>query len=300
MRNTLLAVLLLVCAMPATARPEGRAIPPASTTAAATSLTSWSFAVLGDSRDDPDGVFPAIVDRIHADGSLAFVVHLGDMTHSGGESQLKGFLDASAPIRECFFPVIGNHELGRDKDRHAFKAAFGLKGTAYSFTYRDVHFVILDDASQEFSPDTLNWLRSDLEQHRKGTRGVERVFVAMHIPPAVPGLKLHVEGDKMQRFESGSRHLLELLREYSTDVVFAGHEHRVQVVDVPGGPRVVISGAAGAPQGWRRTPEYGYHRVTVTGDVRIEFVEVKSGNVPNVSAPSVPRACPEVAEWQQN
>ncbi len=45
--------------------------------------------------------------------------------------------------------------------------------------------------------------------HRKGVGGVERVFVAMHIPPAGLGVSTYVEGSKVERFESGSRSLME-------------------------------------------------------------------------------------------
>jgi hypothetical protein len=140
MRTALIATVLLaavplqVRAAPvasASAKQEpDRALPPHG--------SPWSFAILGDNRDDPDSVFPVIVQRMQADSDLAFVVHLGDCVRSGGESQLKDFLKASAPIRGCFFPAIGNHEIRRDKDRHDFKVAFGLKSTSYSFTYRNV------------------------------------------------------------------------------------------------------------------------------------------------------------------
>jgi hypothetical protein len=80
--------------------------------------------------------------------------------------------------------------------RRAFKAAFGLKSTSYSFTYRNVHIAVIDNASQEFSDSVLKWLQADLERHKKGAGGIERIFVAMHIPPAGLGVTAHLEGDK--------------------------------------------------------------------------------------------------------
>jgi hypothetical protein len=298
MRTTLLAALILAAspvsgwaAPSATAsavQAPARASPPRG--------SSWSFGILGDNRDDPDSVFPAIVQRIHADADLVFVLHLGDMVRNGGESQLRLFLKISAPIRGCFFPAIGNHEVRRDKDRRDFKAALGLKSTSYSFTYRNVHIAVIDDASQEFSDGVLNWLRADLETHKKGLNGIERVFVAMHIPPEGYGVATHVEGDKAARFDTGSRALLELLRAYSVDAIFAGHVHGAQTVDVTGGPRLVISGAAGAPQGWTSTPMYGYHRVTVSGaETRVDFVEVNNDqHAPVTSASSHQATCPVI------
>ncbi len=297
MRTAPLAVLLL-----ATAFVSARTSPTADASAvqapprpASPSAAAWSFAILGDNRDDPDSIFPSIVQRIHADGDLAFVIHLGDSVPSGGESQLKEFLNTSAPIRACFFPVIGNHEIRRDRDRRDFKAAFGLKSTSYSFTYRNVHFAVIDDASQEFSDGMLTWLRADLEAHKKGLGGIDRIFVAMHIPPAGFGIATYVEGDKARQFEAGSSSLLELLRAFSVDAIFAGHVHRAQTVYIPGRPQLVISGAAGAPQYWTLHPHYGYHRVTVNGpETRVDFIEVNKERQVSAERRPSQQACPKI------
>ncbi len=258
----------------------------------------WSFAVLGDSRDDPDAVFPSIAARIRDDPEFAFTIHLGDMVPSGGEAQLKGFLRVAEPLRGCVFPVVGNHEVYRDPERKAFKAILGLKSTTYSFDFNNAHFAVIDNASQEFSPGVLAWLRADLAKHRKGTNGVEIVVVAMHIPPALPGLNVHVEGDKAERFQAGSTQLLALLREYGVDVVLAGHLHYARILDIEGGPRLVISGAAGAPQGWLKSKVYGYHRVTVRRrEMRADFVEVRPGESRASTATRGRRqACPTVSD----
>jgi predicted phosphodiesterase len=296
MRTGLLAGLLVASASISACTPARAKTSPvqAAERAAPPRGSAWSFAILGDNRDDPDSVFEAIVQRIHADDDLEFVLHLGDSVRSGGESQLKDFLKVSAPIRGCFFPVIGNHEIRRDRDRQDFKAAFGLKSTSYAFTYRNVHIAVVDDASQEFSDGVLKWLRGDLEAHKKGMGGIERVFVAMHIPPAGLGVTTYVEGDKTERFDAGSSALLKLLRAYSVDAIFAGHVHRAQTVDVPDGPQLVISGAAGAPQYWTLHPHYGYHRVTVDGAAtRDEFIEVNKGqHAPMERAQSQGATCP--------
>jgi Icc-related predicted phosphoesterase len=156
---------------------------------------------------------------------------------------------------------------------------------------------VIDNASQEFSPGVLEWLRADLAKHRKGTNGIELVFVAMHIPPAIPGLNVHVEGSKAEKFQTGSAELLALLREYSVDAVFAGHIHTARTIELEGGPRLVISGAAGAPQGWLKKV-YGYHRVAVNdGKLRAAFIEVTPGEqrsqTMNVARRS--QACPRIA-----
>ena len=298
MRTSLLAGLVLAAvSLPACSVRTANASPAQVPERPAPARGSgWSFAILGDNRDDPDSVFPVIV---RDTGRRQPGLRASPWRHGAqrGQSQLKDFLKTSAPIRECLFLVIGNHEIGRDKDRRAFKSAFGLKSTSYSFTYRNAHFAVIDNASQEFSDGVLKWLRADLEKHRKGVGGVERIFVAMHLPPAGFGISPHVEGDKAQQFDTGSRVLIELLRAYGVDAIFAGHVHRAQTVDVPGGPRLVISGAAGAPQYLRLRPHYGYHSVPVDGtETRVEFVEVnKDQPVPVEHARSHHQAtCPNI------
>ncbi len=118
MRSALVVGFLFVASLPTLAAEQPR--------------QPWSFAVLVDNRDDPDSVFPAIVQRIHGDAGLAFVIHLGDVVHSGGRSQLKDFLESSAPVRDCIFPAIRNHEIRRDRDRNDFKRAFKLTSTPKS------------------------------------------------------------------------------------------------------------------------------------------------------------------------
>jgi hypothetical protein len=77
---------------------------------------------------------------------------------------------------------------------------------------------------------------------------------------------------------------MDLLRAHSVDAMLAGHVHRAETVDVPGGPELVISGTAGAPQ-WLRTPDYGCHRVTLNGpEIRIEFVKVNKGQQASMSS----------------
>jgi hypothetical protein len=67
-------------------------------------------------------------------------------------------------------------------------------------------------------------------------------------------------------------------------------------MDVPGGPQLVISGSAGAPQYWTLHPHYGYHRVTADGaETRVEFIEVNKGQQSHAdNAPSQPATCPKI------
>ena len=85
-------------------------------------------------------------------------------------------------------------------------------------------------------------------------------------------------------------------REHGVRVITVVAEDSERPLDVPGGPRLVISGAAGAPQYFTLHPRYGYHRVTVDGaETRVEFVEVNKGEQSQAdNALSHPATCPKI------
>ena len=93
MRTSLLAGLVLAAvSLPACSVRTANASPAQVPERPAPARGSgWSFAILGDNRDDPDSVFPVIVQAIHADGNLVFVLHLGDMVRSGDSRSSKTF-----------------------------------------------------------------------------------------------------------------------------------------------------------------------------------------------------------------
>ena len=232
------------------------------------SAFAWAFAVCGDSRDDTNGIFPQILSAVQ-NSDMEFLLHAGDMVSGGTPQEWEAFREIVSPLRKPLRPVIGNHEIYKGT-REDFVRFFGLPGTSYSFTHRDAHFAIVDNAGGELSADTLSWLDRDLATHPAGAGGISAIVVAMHFPPRTAGIIPH--GAHRDYGEQSGR-LLAILKRHRADLLLCGHEH-LHFEEEWEGIRVIVSGGAGAPL----VPfqRYGFFRIDVEGDgIRTSFVRVK-------------------------
>jgi 3',5'-cyclic AMP phosphodiesterase CpdA len=229
----------------------------------------WSFAVCGDSRDDKDGIFPQILSAVD-DSDMEFLLHTGDMVNNDSPREWDLYREATARFRKPLRVVIGNHELYGGGKPDTFAERFGLSGTSWSFTHKDAHFAIVDNAKGTFPDNTLAWLDRDLAAHPKGKGGITTLIVAMHVPPRTDGIFPH---GTVSDYGEQSAKLLAILKRHGVDTVLSGHEH-MQYVEDWEGVRVLVSGGAGAPMfpfQW-----YGYYRIDVeNGRVRETFKRVR-------------------------
>jgi 3',5'-cyclic AMP phosphodiesterase CpdA len=229
----------------------------------------WSFAVAGDSRDDKDGIFPQILSAVD-DSDMEFLLHTGDMVNQDSPGEWDLYREATARSRKPVRVVIGNHEIYGGGTPEKFAERFGLPGSSWSFTHKDAHFAIVDNAKGTFTDNTLAWLDRDLAAHKKGKNGITTLVVAMHFPPATNGI--HPHGTRSD-YEEKSATLLAILKRHGADAVLSGHEHMHYVEDWEG-VMVLISGGAGAPLAPFQT--YGYYRIDVgNGRVRETFKPVR-------------------------
>ena len=226
---------------------------------------AWSFAVCGDSRDDKDGIFPQILSAVE-NSDMEFLLHTGDMVNKESAGEWDLYREATARFRKPLRVVIGNHELYGGGTPEMFAERFGLPGASWSFTHKDAHFAIVDNARGTFPDNTLAWLDRDLAAHPKGKGGITILIVAMHIPPRTGGINPH--GARFD-YEERSAKLLAILKRHGVDAVLSGHEH-MQYVEDWEGVMVLISGGAGAPLA--PFQRYGYYRIDVeNGKVRESF-----------------------------
>jgi predicted phosphodiesterase len=233
---------------------------------------AWAFAVCGDSRDDKDGIFPQILSAVD-DSDMEFLLHTGDMVNKESPGEWDLYRESTARFRKPLRVVIGNHELYGGGTPEKFAGRFGLPGASWSFTHRDTHFAIVDNAKGTFSDDTLAGLDRDLSGHPKGKDGITTLVVAMHIPPATEGTRPH--GTRHDYGERSAK-FLAILKRHGVDAVLSGHEHMHHVEDWDG-VLLLISGGAGAPL----VPfqKYGYYRIDVeNGKVRETFQHVRPAN----------------------
>jgi 3',5'-cyclic AMP phosphodiesterase CpdA len=229
----------------------------------------WAFAVCGDSRDDKDGIFPQILSAVD-NSDMEFLLHTGDMVGKDSPGEWATYRETTASFRKPLHVVIGNHELYGGGTPEKFAERFGLPGASWSFTHKDAHFAIVDNARGTFPDNTLAWLDRDLSAHPKGKNGITTLIVAMHIPPGTEGTRPH--GTRFD-YEERSAKLLAILKRHGVDVVVSGHEH-MQHVENWDGVLLLISGGAGAPLA--PFQKYGYYRIDVeNGRVRETFRRVR-------------------------
>jgi 3',5'-cyclic AMP phosphodiesterase CpdA len=229
---------------------------------------AWPFAVCGDSRDDRDGIFPQILAAVD-NSDMEFLLHTGDMVNKDSPGEWDAYRKATAVFRKPLRVVIGNHELYGGGTPGKFAERFGLPGSSWSFTHKDAHFAIVDNAKGTFPDNTLAWLDRDLAAHPKGKGGITTLVVAMHIPPRTRGVLPH--GTRPD-YEERSARLLAILKRHRVDAVLSSHEHMHHVEDWEG-VLLLVSGGAGAPLA--PFQKYGYYRIDVeNGRVRETFKRI--------------------------
>src|SRR5512145_1624983 len=144
----------------------------------ASAAFGWTFGVVGDTRDDMNGVFPRILAAV-AESDMEFLIHTGDLERTGGTRAWNAFRRRTAGFPKPLHVVIGNHEI-RGAGAQEFARFFGLPGPSYSFTHKNAHFVVLDNSGGRFPRGTLEWLDRELASHPKKKNGIRYLVVAMH------------------------------------------------------------------------------------------------------------------------
>lgn len=177
-----------------------------------------------------------------------FMVHAGDMVDSGfKEKEWNMWFNAAQEqlLNTTFVGVIGNHEVMGTKGNNDFLAHFNqpgngldsLKGTSFSFDYKDMHFVVLN--SEEQYEEQAAWLRQDLAKSDKTWK-----IVAFHRGPY----------GSIYDTEVVRRLWTPVLDEFQVDLVLNGHDHIYlrsypmkgnQPVEEGQGTTYVIAGSTG-------------------------------------------------------
>lgn len=204
------------------------------------------FAVYGDMRGG-HRVHGEIVESIVRDAP-ALVLVTGDLVLRGtDEGDWQRFFGVAADLlaRVPYYPVAGNHDLGRSGDeQRRVGEIFALPpgpagrpswGHWYSFEVAGVHFVMLDSNAYEHA-DQHQWLGQDLAMARR--RGVRAIFAAVHDGPYSRGSH---GGSQLARDIYAP-----ILAKHGVTMLFSGHDHLYQR-GKHGGLRYVVSGGGGAP-----------------------------------------------------
>lgn len=206
------------------------------------------FAVIGDYG--LAGQNEADVANLVKSWNPAFIVTLGDNNYDDGAAwsidqnigqyyhdyiyPYTGKYGAGAPVRR-FFPSLGNHDYGGDKDANAYFKYFGFykQESFYDVIQGPVHFFIVNSNKEE--PDGYTSTSTQAKWLKKAMLASTSPFnvVVFHHPPYSSG-------------RHGSNEYMRWpFKEWGADVVLSGHDHIYERLLVNGLP-YFVNGIGGA------------------------------------------------------
>jgi hypothetical protein len=258
----------------------------------------FAFLVFGDSGRGTQAQYELAAAMVRVDPPADFLLHVGDLVYSNGQRHRFGerFFTPYRTLlaRVCFWPCLGNHDLGESGVFEAYREVFelpqngpvGLNNAAgsgatarnYWFDYASCRVAVFDSNQSEEVLDgqVAPWLREVMTQPGPRWR-----FAVCHHPPYTAG--------RYAPNETLLRTIVPVLDQTGVDIMFNGHDHNYQrtwpirsgrTVGDGEGTVYIVSGAGGAelypakPQAAR--PDYvafiddqhhSFTEVTVEGDV---------------------------------
>ncbi len=232
--------------------------------------TPFSFLVYGDNRWDIRQ-HTAVV-RAMMREKPDFLLNTGDLVNDGTVGRywydffrVEGPMLASVPL----YPAPGNHEkVYQSKGVHYWRRFFELphNGPAdeltYYFDWGNTRIFVLDYNRPFVASSQGRWFRATLEETAMEP-SIQHIFVVVHRSPYTSG----PHGPNRELLASG---LVDDMRRYGVDILFAGHDHIYERGRVDG-LNYVISGGGGAPIYYvRRSVPYSLVTEPVLHYVRID------------------------------
>lgn len=241
----------------------------------------FTFLVYGDTRHG-HMMHRALV-QVLAFESMSFVLHTGDFVDDGMRRvNWIRFFDIAHPFmrRVPLYPTVGNHENAFGAGADLFRRFFAVPDDGpysemvYAFTWGNSRFFILDSNKPFTGSPQAAWLRAQL-QEASLDRSIRHLFVSVHQSPYSSG----PHGPLDELVDSG---LVDEMRRFGVDLLFAGHDHMYERGRVDG-LNYVITAGGGAPIYYVKQnhpyslvtePTYHYTRIHVDGD-RVELAALR-------------------------
>ncbi|WP_409342006.1 Ig-like domain-containing protein [Paenibacillus sp. MBLB4367] len=251
-------------------------------TAAATGERT-KFLFLGDSQATNEPGFKLwgdILKKAMADHPDAeFVVQGGDLVEDGfKENEWNMWFGAAQEqlMQTTVVPVVGNHEVTGTRKNDDFLAHFNhpqngvdsLKGTNFSFDYKNAHFVVLN--SEYDFEQQKEWLRNDLANTDKQWK-----LVAFHRGPY----------GSIYDSEHIRTVWTPIFDEFNVDLVMNGHDHIYlrtyplkgnEIVPDGEGTTYIVGGSSGPK--FYQVVERSWHKVTDDENVQMYVAGEIDGN----------------------
>ncbi len=170
----------------------------------------FRFVVIGDTRDG-DAMFEYLMD-LAQDMKPLFIINVGDLVHSGKQSEYEHYYDQIKDVRVPYISVVGNHEAhvkgGLERYVHMFGPTDGY------FDVGNSRFIYFDNAAARgytITDEQLAWIEGLLQTDKKR-------FLFMHAPP---GIRMWNHGMGRGTTEK----FFKLMDKYAVERVYFGHVH---------------------------------------------------------------------------
>ena len=232
---------------------------------------SFTFAVLGDNKNSVS-TFGRIINSINKQKSIEFTMNTGDMVFDGNPIKYDFFLKQLKQFTNPMLPTPGNHDIA-DGGTERYLDIFGPM--YYSFAHGSSFFIVLNNSNErDIDPWQLHWFEEELMKSKE----YNHTFVFMHVPIYDPRLKMDEQpGHSFENLVSAEK-VLQLLKQYPVEMVFAGHIHGYFRGDWDGVP-YTITGGGGAEMLTSDPAHSFYHyiRVKIDGEiVNYDIVRINS------------------------
>jgi hypothetical protein len=233
--------------------------------------TAIRFAIIGDrTGEHVAGVYEQILaeaQRLRPEMMITVGDHIEGYTEDTTElkAEWRDYKALIADIKVPFHQTPGNHDRLNAVERRIFDREVGPAW--YSFDYRGLHFIVLDNSVWEKSADLpaeeLNWLASDLQKNR----GAAMTLVFMHKP-------FWYTTTAMGKPDT----LHSLFKAYGVDGVFTGHFHEYFSATFDGIKYTSVGSSGGEVAAGPSGLQYHFCWVTVDGG-EMTIAPIKLGSV---------------------
>lgn len=168
---------------------------------------SYKVAFISDTHNYYDEMEELIKSINRRDYS--FVVHGGDITNFGLNSEFKTSLTFLRKLKVPLVTVPGNHDFLSHGDT-IYRRLFGNPN--YSFEFQGVHFIMMDNNNWESAEGNYahEWLAEELRKSN-----ATRFIITSHVPPFDSD---RYDEDEIQRWR-------DIIAPYDVPFYFSGHNH---------------------------------------------------------------------------
>jgi len=208
----------------------------------------YNFIVIGDSRDGVT-VYERQLERAKRFNPL-FILNTGDIVKGGQAEEFENYKKQIAPCEIPILHVPGNHDIRNGEEvYHQY-----VGESNWYFDLGGIRIIGLDNAGGQFDDKAVAFARKILTDSKT-------CLVAFHLPPAVGRWVPHA----MKANGESWKQIRELLKEDKVPMVFLGHIHLYDEMQIDG-TQFIISAGGGAKLYTKYNigkPEFGFLVVRV-------------------------------------